>query len=230
MSHQKCISCGKITLTKSHTSRPKKYCNNQCQIDYEKRNGLRSKFTPISKEVLEKMYKKEKMSCTQISKRIGISGSHVSRLLKRYKIKARLFSTKGLQPRLNAILSKNTKNKIAKSHTGKKLSFEHRRKIRENAKYGENNKAWKGGITPINKRIRSSVEYRLWRLSVFERDSFTCRECGQKGGELHADHIKQFAYYEHLRFVLSNGRTLCVKCHKKTETYGRNILVKLSNN
>ena len=84
---------------------------------------------------------------------------------------------------------------------------------------GEKSHLWKGGITPINKAIRSSLEYEEWRRKVFERDLYTCQDCGQIGGYLQADHIKPFAYFPDLRFELSNGRTLCIDCHKKTDTY-----------
>ena len=84
---------------------------------------------------------------------------------------------------------------------------------------GENNNKWRGGITPFNKKIRNSEEYKLWRKSVFERDRYTCVWCGQIGGNLHADHIKQFAYYPELRLDINNGRTLCKPCHQKTDTY-----------
>ena len=82
------------------------------------------------------------------------------------------------------------------------------------------NKSWKGGITPINFSIRKSPEYKLWRTSVFTRDNFTCVWCGHKGGEIHADHINSFSLYHKLRFVVANGRTLCKKCHRATDTYG----------
>ena len=85
---------------------------------------------------------------------------------------------------------------------------------------GEKNSNWKGGVTPIYKKIRESFEYEEWRTKVFERDLYTCQFCGQIGGYLNADHIKSFASYPDLRFELSNGRTLCVPCHKKTFTYG----------
>jgi 5-methylcytosine-specific restriction endonuclease McrA len=62
--------------------------------------------------------------------------------------------------------------------------------------------------------------YLEWRNNVFERDNFTCQDCDQIGGYLNADHIKPFAFYPELRFELSNGRTLCHDCHKKTDTYG----------
>lgn len=86
---------------------------------------------------------------------------------------------------------------------------------------GEKNVNWKGGITPVNEKIRKSKEYKLWRTAVFERDNWTCIFCMARGGIIHADHIKPFAYYPELRFAIDNGRTLCIDCHRKTETYGR---------
>lgn len=87
------------------------------------------------------------------------------------------------------------------------------------ARKGSGNGNWKGGITPHNRRVRASDEYKAWRKAVFERDGYTCVWCGQVGYELHADHIKPFATHPDLRFEVSNGRTLCVECHKKTDSY-----------
>lgn len=80
-------------------------------------------------------------------------------------------------------------------------------------------------ITPENKRLRRSKEFANWRKAVFERDNYTCQICYVRGGVLHPDHIKQFAYYPELRFELSNGRTLCESCHRKTETWGRKLII-----
>lgn len=75
-----------------------------------------------------------------------------------------------------------------------------------------------------DKKIRQSARYKAWRTLVFETDNYTCRDCKQHGGYLHADHIKPFALYPELRFEVSNGRTLCIPCHKKTGTYGRGAI------
>lgn len=83
----------------------------------------------------------------------------------------------------------------------------------------EKNVNWKGGITPLNTAFRMTWEYKQWRKAVFERDNYTCQECGARGVEIHADHIKEFAYYPELRLDINNGRTLCVPCHKKTPSY-----------
>ena len=61
---------------------------------------------------------------------------------------------------------------------------------------------------------RRSGEYADWRKKVFERDDYTCQMCGKRGGKLNAHHIKEYAKYPNLRYEVSNGVTLCEKCHK----------------
>lgn len=111
-------------------------------------------------------------------------------------------------------MSEETKRKISIAKTGKP-QLKHRGILHHH---------WKGGITPINHAIRSSLEYKLWRRAVFDRDNYTCIWCKTRSSKgnaviLHADHIKQFAYYPELRFAIDNGRTLCEPCHKKTDTF-----------
>jgi len=91
---------------------------------------------------------------------------------------------------------------------------------------GENNPNWKKDKSKSERLVmlRKTVAYEEWRNSVFERDKYTCQECGDKrGGNLEADHIKPFAYFPELRFELSNGKTLCKECHKKTPTWGHKV-------
>ena len=179
----------------------------------------------ITKDLLVKLYLDEHKSCLTIGKEINKSIRQVSRYLQRFGIKARPFSTKGLQTRLGAILSDETKEKIRKKLLGKKLSPEHRLKVIKtlNSYSGNRNNNWKGGITPINKaksnKLRDTKEMTWWRNAVLKRDKYTCVWCGAKEN-LHVDHIAPFALYPELRTSVDNGRTLCVECHRKTETYG----------
>ena len=86
---------------------------------------------------------------------------------------------------------------------------------------GKNHPRWKGG-KDIIKLLKGSIEYKQWRTKVFNRDNFTCRICEQKGGKLDPHHIKPFSVFIEYRFDIDNGLTLCRKCHKKTDSYGRN--------
>ena len=102
----------------------------------------------------------------------------------------------------------------------KKLIIKHR----EITMRGEKSPFWKGGLTSKNLLIRGSSEYRQWRKSVFKRDDWTCQWCGERGGNLNADHIKPFCLFPDLRFNIDNGRTLCKPCHLKTDTWGNKAL------
>lgn len=110
---------------------------------------------------------------------------------------------------------------------------------------GNKNNFWKGGVTPLNTAIRFLKESKDWKKSILARDNYTCVECKSHGIKFHVDHIKRFAdilkefLFEYNQFSpiedketlvrlartykpffdLSNGRTLCVDCHKKTPSY-----------
>ena len=118
--------------------------------------------------------------------------------------------------------TEQTKKKIGLGNLGKKRSreiCEKNSKAHLGINAGKNHYNWQNGKTNKNMKIRNSFEYKQWRKAVFERDNYTCQECGRVGGELHADHIKPFADYPKLRLRVSNGRTLCIPCHKKTSNY-----------
>ena len=125
------------------------------------------------------------------------------------------------------IRSDEFKAKLRKANLGKKISRKHKRKLSE-ALRGEKGSNWKGGITPLAKRIRGCFRYRLWISDVFTRDDFTCQRCSKRGGDLEAHHLKGFATIIEENQIktfeqaincaelwnINNGITYCVPCHK----------------
>lgn len=111
---------------------------------------------------------------------------------------------------------------------GKKMAKESRLKLS-----GSNHYNWKGGLCSINTKIRKIFEYRQWVQDIFKRDNYICQGCGERGVKLNVHHIKPFALIlaennistveEALNCSIiwdyDNGITLCVPCHKKTDTY-----------
>lgn len=57
--------------------------------------------------------------------------------------------------------------------------------------------------------------YKDWRKKVYARDNFKCQwpNCNIKK-RLNAHHIKTWANYPGLRYVIDNGITLCYYHHK----------------
>lgn len=111
---------------------------------------------------------------------------------------------------------------------GCKRSLEFKQHLSDYGKNNPKHNHWVDGKgyerTSLRHQDMNRLEYRSWRLSVFERDNFTCQECGQRGGKLHADHIKPYATHVKLRYEITNGRTLCISCHRKTPTFGTKAL------
>jgi predicted restriction endonuclease len=57
--------------------------------------------------------------------------------------------------------------------------------------------------------------YKEWRNKVYARDNHSCQWPGcNKKKRLNAHHIKTWANYPGLRFVVDNGITLCYQHHK----------------
>ncbi len=124
---------------------------------------------------------------------------------------------------------KEWKNKLSESHKGQipwnkgkkgitKFSFKTRKKISKThkklVKMGKCH-LWKGGICPKNLAIRKSLEFKLWRESVFARDNWTCQKYKIRGIRLATHHIQNFSQFPELRFVIDNGITLSDKAHRE---------------
>lgn len=127
--------------------------------------------------------------------------------------------------------NKGIKGSVVAWNKGKKMSEEFREKMRQSNRQnprrywlgkprydmrGPKSNFWTGvNHKTQRQKMMETLEYKTWRRSVFERDSYTCQKCFVKGGHLNADHIKPFALFPELRLEIANGQALCVKCHLK---------------
>jgi hypothetical protein len=153
-------------------------------------------------------------------------------------------------------LSEEHKQKLSNSHIGKDNNQKGRHHTQETkekiriAKSGSKSNLWKGGISKLTALIRGCFKYRLWRDDVFTRDNYTCQECGIKSGCGHtvyfeAHHIESLseirekyniktleeALFCQELWNTNNGITLCLECHKLTDTYaGKNRFKTLNTN
>lgn len=91
---------------------------------------------------------------------------------------------------------------------------------------GENNPNWNSTKTDEEREVeRSYPEYREWRITVYERDQYTCQCCFTKGGNgvvLNAHHLDGYNWCIEKRTDPDNGVTLCEDCHVDFHgNYGR---------
>lgn len=85
---------------------------------------------------------------------------------------------------------------------------------------GNKHPRWRSDLTDEERRRRkecreSDPKLNRWRTKVYARDHYTCQKCKDpRGGNLNAHHICSWAHYPRLRYIASNGITLCRGCHK----------------
>lgn len=79
---------------------------------------------------------------------------------------------------------------------------------------GESHPNWK----EVSRRKDRRGKHGAWSRAVISRDKATCQHCGATDVQLHAHHIKEFAKHPELRWDVSNGITLCFRCHEKVHT------------
>lgn len=144
----------------------------------------------------------------------------------------------------NPAKTKLCREKLSVEASKRGTAHLHTKKVREKQRKaitGEKHWNWQGGKTGEIRKIRNSLEMKSWVRSIFERDNYTCVFCKAKNFKgngktikLNADHIKSFSSIikEHNIITandalvckklwdLENGRTLCLDCHKKTDSFG----------
>lgn len=175
------------------------------------------------------------LSAVQTAKQFGVTGKTVLNILKRMGRPARS-SGEGVSLRWEdeAYTAHQVAMRVGKTPGNAGKTYTIGRPISKPNLLGEKNPGWKGGRLTWVHRVRRSGQYQFWRRSVFERDNYTCIQCNDHGGRLEADHIRAFSSVldDHgitsldeavacaALWDVSNGRTLCRACHRKTDTFG----------
>ena len=104
-----------------------------------------------------------------------------------------------------------------------KMSWEcfKRRHIKDNqicrkCMKGEKHPSWNPNIT-MEERIgnRKIIDNKIFRISVYKRDNYTCQKCNKSKCNLNAHHLNSFHWDKINRFNIDNGITLCKNCHKE---------------
>lgn len=88
---------------------------------------------------------------------------------------------------------------------------------KKNRPRGENHGCWNSNLSQEERELGKKREFmpenRIWRQSVYKRDNWTCQITGERGGNICAHHIKNWADNKELRFDPNNGITILVSLH-----------------
>lgn len=122
--------------------------------------------------------------------------------------------------------SKHYKNGHPRGMIGKENKWGHhseRSKIKISAyQQGIDIEDWNGYKQSLNRYLKGTAMYQIWRNAVFLKDNFTCKNpncefCKNKMGVyLHAHHKKPIKFFPELAFNIDNGITYCMEFHLKT--------------
>ena len=91
-------------------------------------------------------------------------------------------------------------------------------------RFGEENPNYKHGLSESERYKKRLIEgYGIWRKRVYERDHYTCQCCFKSSeGDIVAHHLDAYSWCEEKRVDVTNGVTLCTKCHEKFhKIYGK---------
>jgi len=215
------------------------YCSHGCQYGHKFIRTLEEATKQYSKswqKLIYQWYIIDEISIREITRKLGLSNRVIPRALRMLDISRRSVHDRiALQWKNNPRRKKEFGKRVSKLFKGrepwnkgqsKKTNPSTRRQAEwmtgtNNPMYGKKGKAnpnYKNGkYTAEKKRFWGTSEYRQWRETVYKRDNYACQKCGDnKGHNLNAHHIKSFVDHPKLRYEMSNGITLCKKCHQIT--------------
>jgi hypothetical protein len=172
-----------------------------------RRTGPAREFIP-SKRELSDLY--QRMSMRDISRKFHVGETVVWKRLKEFGIKLRDYEDGGHRKK-----------------PGRTFSEQHRRNLslskRAKGRTGEKSPSWRGGMTAINYRLRTSSAYKQWKREALALwgnkcsncgvvNKSLCNHCGHKT-TLHVHHVRSFAKFPADRFDPKNSEVLCAGCH-----------------
>lgn len=114
-----------------------------------------------------------------------------------------------------------------KFNLGRKASEETKKKMSESRK-GEKHHFWKKDRSTLQKADRrNDSSYKEWRKNVYHRDNYVCKMSNHDcNGKIEAHHILEWKEYPELRYIVSNGITLC-KFHHPKIRYDVKLMVEI---
>jgi len=147
-------------------------------------------------ELIVRLYTTTNKSMPEVAKEVGMPYDTLKKRLRRMGVKGDRVKSMVGRPK-----SEELKEKLSKPRFCTR---------------GSSNPNWRGGIAIINhRRYRVKYYYQTWTKKVFERDGYICQGCGIKGGNLEGHHILPVEFFPEKEYEISNGITLCKKCHNK---------------
>lgn len=103
--------------------------------------------------------------------------------------------------------------------------------LKLNAKFGEKNWRWRGGISSEHDKLRQSLEIKRWKKECKKRDNYTCQKDLSTRDNIVVHHIESFANFPELRTDVNNGIILSREAHlnfHKKFGYHNNTMEQLS--
>ena len=239
-----CLICGKkFQCLEDYKNRKQIYCSKFCYWKSLKDKKKSKDFCQRLKEIVKKTWQNPKIREKRIQgmkawkrtkeykRKIGETNKKVWK--NKSEAEREKFRKMARARQIRLLQNPKYKENLRNAHKGR-IGYWRNKKRPEIA--GNNCHLWRGGITKLVKKIRESIEYKQWRKAIFEKDNFTCWFCKVKGKKIQADHYpKSFSQIIRENKIknlqqamkcqelwdISNGRTLCIDCHKKTDNYLR---------